>query len=93
MAERGAIVDPARSVPLDSVGGAGLSVVVAVDADGVEHLGVVTRAAHGDAAAGFTRGVPDHERGGPWRIPEPSEPTDLGHRAMSWPDLPPRSTG
>lgn len=91
MAEQFAIVDPARSVPLDSVGGSGWTVVVAVDVNGDEHWGVVDRACYGNPALGFTRATPDHERLGAWRISEPkSEPTDghLGHRAMRWPDNP-----
>ena len=85
-----AIVDPNRSVPLDSVGGSGLSAVVAVDSDGCEHLGVVHRAAHGNPASGFSRAVPDHEHEGAWPIPEPSKSTDqgtdgLGRRVMRWP--------
>lgn len=74
-----AIIDPNRSVALDSAGGSGLSVVVAVDSDGAEHWGVVHRAAYGIPTLGFSRAVPEHEQLGEWRIAEPSDPT------MRWP--------
>jgi hypothetical protein len=60
-----AIVDPNRSVQLDSVGGLGLNVVVAVDKDGCEHWGVIDRSGCGNPATGFSMGSPEHEGVGP----------------------------
>jgi hypothetical protein len=60
-----AMIDPNRSVALDSVGGAGWTVVVAVDHNGDEHWGVVDRAGYGNPTIGFTRDTPEHENLGP----------------------------
>jgi hypothetical protein len=57
-----AIVDRRRSADLDDVGGRGLTVVVAIDTDGAELLGVVERRAIGDRTKGFGLGsTPSHE--------------------------------
>jgi hypothetical protein len=61
-----AIVDRRRSADLDDMGGRGLTVVVAIDTDGSELLGVVERSAVGDRTQGFGMGsTPPHEETGP----------------------------
>ena len=60
-----AIVDRHRSADLDDVGGRGMTLAVAVDAAGAEHLGVVERRTFGDRTTGFSLGSPEHEQLGP----------------------------
>jgi hypothetical protein len=61
-----AIVDRHRSADLDDVGGRGLTVVVAIDTDGSELMGVVERRSIGDRTKGFGLGsTPPHEETGP----------------------------
>jgi hypothetical protein len=58
-----ALIDRHRSADLDDVGGRGLTVAVAVDSDGAEHLGVVERRTFGDRTTGFSLGsTPEHEQ-------------------------------
>lgn len=81
--DRFAIVDPNRSVQLDSVGGCGLNVVVAVDRDGVEHLGIVDRRTFGNPASGFSMASPIHEQLG-------ELPPDVQQRIADQTNQPPK---
>lgn len=56
-----ALVDRHRSADLDDVGGRGMTLAVAVDSDGAEHLGIIERRTFGDRTTGFCLGVPEHE--------------------------------
>ena len=51
-----AIVDRHRSADLDDVGGRGMTLAVAVDSDGAEHLGIIDRRTFGDRTTGFSLG-------------------------------------
>jgi hypothetical protein len=56
-----AIVDRHRSADLDDVGGRGMTLALAVDSDGAEHLGIIDRRTFGDRKTGFSLGSPEHE--------------------------------
>jgi hypothetical protein len=74
--DRFALIDRHRSADLDDVGGRGMTLAVAVDSDGAEHLGIIERRTFGDRTTGFSLGAPEHEMLGPL-------PLDVVHRIAS----------
>lgn len=80
-----AIIDHSRSVQLAN----GYLAATLVDDEAIEYLMIVNPHGIGNTAvfdpACATVG---HEQLGEWRIPEPSEPTDVGHTVMRWPSQP-----
>jgi hypothetical protein len=80
-----AIIDHLRSVRL----GNGYTAAVLIDAAGTEYLMLVNAEGVGRTAVfDPTCATVSHEQLSEWRIPAPSEPTDLGHRVMNWPTAP-----